>query len=197
MTEVKEIEAGTTTSLLPWRRRGGREIYVPPSVRVREVAAEVQLAEHSVSLTSHALARRKVERELLREELELESDRIKGNLALAKERTAADKELGDLEAARLNPELAAGDTVRARRKELGLTQEGLARRSGVPIRRVAEIEAGKGGLDYHMRHIARTLDLDYRPALFSRPDREARSVHSTPGVDALEAGDVDQHGDPA
>lgn len=189
MTEVREIEAGTTTSLLPWRRRGGREVYVSPSVRVREAAAEVELAEHAVSLTSHALERRKVERELLREELELEADRLKGNLALAKERAATDKELGDLEAARLNPELAAGDTVRARRKEMNLSQEGLARRSGVPIRRVAEVEAGKGGLDVHMRRLARTLDLDYRPALFSRPDREARSVHSTPGPDALEAGD--------
>jgi hypothetical protein len=168
-----------STSLLPWRRR----------LSVGEASAEVDLAEHAVEYTTHMLERRKVERQLLREDLELESDRIDGDLALAKKRAAADKELADLEAARLNPELTAGDTVRARRLELHLSQEGLARRSGVPIRRISEIEAGKGGLDVHMRHIARTLDLDYRPAMFIRPEREPRALPSTPGYDALEAGE--------
>ena len=178
-------------ALLPGRRER-RE--VEPSVssiaRVENARADAEVAEHGVDLARHALERVKVERELLREELELEADRIRGHAELAGQRAEADTRLAALEAARLNPELAAGDTVRARRKELGLTQTGLANRAGVGVRKVSDVESGRGGFDRDLRAIARVLDLDYQPAQFSRPDRDARAVPTVIGAPALPTGDL-------
>lgn len=134
------------------------------------------------------LERVKVERELLREELDLEADRIHGHAELAGKRSEADTKLALLEAARLNPELAAGDTVRARRSEMRLSQVALANRAGVSVRKVSDVEAGRGGVDDDLRRIARVLDLDYQPALFSRPERDARAIPTAVVAGELTAG---------
>ncbi len=175
-----------TVALVP-RRRSRREMerVVPISApaRVELAAADAECAEHDVERARHTLERVKVERQLLREELDLEADRIQGHADLAGRRAEADTKLALLEAARLNPELAASDTVRARRQELGLSQSALASRAGVGVRKVSDLEAGRGGADDHLRRIARVLDLDYHPARFSRPEREARALPTVIGGD--------------
>lgn len=180
-------------ALLPGRRarREIVEMRLPPAARVEDAAADAEVAEHGVALTGHTLARVKIERELQREELELEADRIKGHADLAGMRAEADTRMALLEAARLNPELTAGDTVRARRKELGLSQVGLADRAGVSVKKVSDVEAGRGGVDRDLRHIARVLDLDYQPALFLRPDREPLALPRSVAAEIAREGDAE------
>ena len=186
------MSTDNASMLVPRRHRRRVALAVraaSPEVRVNEAAAEAEIAEHAAALTRNTLERVKIERELLREELELEADRITGHAELEKTRAEADTMLSNLERARLNPELAAGDTVRARRGEMGLSQVGLADRSGVPVRKVADVEAGRGGMDVDLRRIARVLDLDYMPAQFTRPDRAARQLSSSPSS-VLEVGEA-------
>lgn len=167
-------------ALLPGRRarREIAPVAVSAPKRVEDAAADAEVAGHEVEIARNTLERVKIERELLREELDLEADRIQGHAELAGRRAEADTKLATIEAARLNPELAAGDTVRARRKELGLSQVSLAGRAGVGVRKISDLEAGRGGADDDLRRIARVLDLDYQPAQFSRPERDARAIPS-------------------
>lgn len=56
--------------------------------------------------------------------------------------------------------MAVGDRIRLARKEAGLTQEGLARRTGLTLKAVGELERGDVQ-DPHvssLREIARALD---------------------------------------
>lgn len=150
-------------ALLPGRR-ARREIVerrLPPLPRASRKPRPTPRSQSTEShLAKHALERVKIERELQCEELELEADRIKGHADLAGMRAEADTRMAALEAARLNPELSAGDTVRGRRKELGLSQIGLAGRAGVSVKRISDLEAGRGGPDHDLRCIARVLDLE-------------------------------------
>jgi transcriptional regulator with XRE-family HTH domain len=62
--------------------------------------------------------------------------------------------------ASLSPQRALGHAVKARREELGLTQEQLAHDSGLHQRWISNVETGKRNPSYaSLRRLAQALDL--------------------------------------
>lgn len=145
------------------------------NVRVGNAKADVELA-------SATLARRRIEREIAQEEMELEGDQVKGAAALAELRAASEGQRLALERSTAKPESIVADVLTTRRAELLFTftrLEAILRDcgSGITRKRLAEIEAGDGATDRELRLLARELDLDYQPPRLSRPDRVARLPH--------------------
>jgi transcriptional regulator with XRE-family HTH domain len=78
-------------------------------------------------------------------------------------------------------QLALGLAVKARRQELGLTQEGLSLRSELHQRWISNVETGKRNPSYgSLRRLAAGLDLTASELLAQAEAIEARDLPAVP-----------------